>query len=240
MPTPKSALGCTDCATRPACLLNLLSDEETRAIQPYIERRRFHHGDRISTEGELSRFVRLLKIGDAFSYRRGLDGQERPIGIAGRGTACGLFGYFGQPNQVSEIAATSLRVCEITHENLRRVAATNAALSEHLTSVAASGCGLIAAWSEGMRVRGLVNQLAYALVLLSQAHRSNIINLPTHTALAELLGTTRETIARAFATLKTEGGLQLLERRKCSIDREMLLGRLRRRGAGAASETAEP
>jgi CRP-like cAMP-binding protein len=227
MPTPKSALGCTDCATRPACLLNLLSDEETRAIQPYIERRRFHHGDRISTEGELSRFVRLLKIGDAFSYRRGLDGQERPIGIAGRGTACGLFGYFGQPNQVSEIAATSLRVCEITHENLRRVAATNAALSEHLTSVAASGCGLIAAWSEGMRVRGLVNQLAYALVLLSQA-------------LAELLGTTRETIARAFATLKTEGGLQLLERRKCSIDREMLLGRLRRRGAGAASETAEP
>jgi CRP/FNR family transcriptional regulator, cyclic AMP receptor protein len=236
MPTPKTSLGCSECATRPVCLLNLVNDEELHALQPLIERRRFHHGERISAEGEVSHSIRLLKIGNVFGYRRGLDGQERPIGIAGRGAAFGLFGYFGQPNQVSGIAATSLRVCEISHETLRRAAAANPALGEKLASAAVSTCGLIAAWSEGMRVRGLVNQLAYALVLLSQAHRSSLIDLPTHTALAELLGTTRETIARAFSTLKSEGSLQLLERRKCEVDRDALLGRLRRRGTEQPAE----
>jgi CRP/FNR family transcriptional regulator, cyclic AMP receptor protein len=237
MPTPKNALSCTECATRAACLLNMLSDDEVRALQPQIEKRRFHHGERISTEGEVSRSVRVLKIGNVFGYRRGLDGQERPIGIAGRGASFGLSGYFDQPNQVSGIAATALRVCDISHETLHRLAATKPAFGEHMTSIAVNTCGLIAAWSEGMRVRGLVNQLAYVLVLLSQAHRSSIIDLPTHTALAELLGTTRETVARAFSTLRAEGGLMLLERRKCDIDREALLGRFGRRAAPAPIET---
>jgi CRP-like cAMP-binding protein len=240
MPTPKNALSCTECATRAACLLNLLSDDEVRALQPQIEKRRFHHGERIATEGEVSPCVRVLKIGNVFGYRRGLDGQERPIGIVGRGAAFGLSGYFGQPSQVSGIAASSMRVCEISHETLRGLAATKPAFGEQLASTVVNTCGLIAAWSEAMRVRGLVNQLAYALVLLSQAQRSSTIDLPTHTALAELLGTTRETVARAFSTLKAEGSLTLLERRKCDIDREALLGRLGQRSApAAASETQD-
>jgi CRP-like cAMP-binding protein len=237
MPMPKSALSCMECATRPACLLNLLGEDEMRRLQPLIERRRFHHGDRFSLEGDTPRSVRLLKIGYAFGYRRGLDGQERPIGVIGRGGVFGIFGYLGQPNQISGIAATSIRVCEIPHDVLRRTAATNPVFAEQLSSAVVSTFGLMASWSEGMRVRGLVNQLAYALVLLSQVHRSNTIDLPTHTALAELLGTTRETVARAFSTLKSEGSLQLLERRKCGIDRDALLARLQpRAGVEAPAE----
>jgi DNA-binding GntR family transcriptional regulator len=74
----------------------------------------------------------------------------------------------------------------------------------------------------------VVNQLAYVVVLLADANRTPVVELPTHSALAELLGTTRETIARALGTLQSEGGIRRLERKHCEVYRRKLLDRVSR------------
>lgn len=97
---------------------------------------------------------------------------------------------------------------------------------EQLLTMVVRSHSLCASWSEVMRVRGVVNQLVYAVLLLSEAQGNTAVELPTHTALAELLGTTRETIVRALTKLESEGAIRRLERKKCQLFVEPLLARL--------------
>ncbi|HYD77406.1 Crp/Fnr family transcriptional regulator [Ramlibacter sp.] len=212
--------------TRPACILANQSPEMLRSLQPAIREIRFRKGDVLLEEGQQSDEVKVIKVGSVFGYRCGLDGAARPIGIAGRGASFGMFSFFGQPNQVTGIAASAGRACVIPVVALRARAKESALLAEQIAASMVRGCGSIAAWSECMRVQGITNQLAYAVLLLSQAQRSTVVELPTHSALAALLGTTRETIARALGTLEREGVIIRFERRLCEVIRSRVVALL--------------
>lgn len=222
----RGAAQCEQCATRSACILANQSNELLRALQPSIHEIRFRKGDVLLEEGLQCVDVMVIKVGSVFGYRCGLDGAARPIGIAGRGAAFGMFAFFGQPNQVTGIAASAGRACVIPVPALQARARDSALLSEQIAASMVRGCGAIAAWSECMRVPGITNQLAYAVLLLSQAQRSAIVELPTHSALAALLGTTRETIARALGALERQGIIRRLERRLCEVVRNRVLNLL--------------
>lgn len=222
---------CTLCATRFACVANRVPAADMPQLHPLIRKRSVQRGDVLAREGEVASAVRVLKVGSAFGYRRGLDGRSRPVGIAGRGAPFGVFGVFGQRTQLSAVAASPARICEIPAAALRDLSAQHPDFSSYLTGAAVENCGRIAAWSEAMRVRGLTNQLAYSLLLLGEAQSTPVIELPTHVALAELLGTTRETVARGLATLEEEGAIRRGERKNCEIYRGALLARLNRLGS---------
>ncbi len=221
---------CIDCATRSICLLGRVPLDELPALQGFVNKRTAQPGEVISTEGTVATVATVVKVGNVFGYRRGLDGRDRPIGMAGRGAVFGLFGYYGEPSQATGVAASASRICEIPMPTLRTVVSRHPAMLKELVQASIQVCGAIAVWSEAMRVPGITNQLAYAVVLLADAQRNAVIELPTHSALAKLLATTRETIARAFATLEAEGSLQRLERKKCEVRREALLARVQAAG----------
>jgi CRP-like cAMP-binding protein len=227
---------CMHCETRPVCITARLASAELEAVEIVIRRRRVRPGTVLSTEGEVATVVRVLQAGIAFGMRRGVDGRSRPIGIAGRGTATGLFGVFGHPAQVSSVAAAQALVCEIPVRALADLAASNPDYSHFLSSVAVQSCGKIAAWSEAVRVRGINNQLAYTLLLLAQARESPSIELPTQVALSELLGTTRESVARGLGALEDEGDIVRLEGKRWEVRTERLLERLDR----AAQASSRP
>lgn len=227
-PSRPDTITCANCATRSVCPIAGLAAEELAALQPSIRKSSFRRGDALATEGEVARTLRVVKVGSVFGYRHGLDGRQRPIGIAGRGAAFGLFGVFAQKTQASGVAASAGRYCEIDCTVLRRLALANPEYSAHLTQAAVESCGRIALWSEAMRLRGTTNQLAYSLLLLAEAQRAPVIELPTHSALAELLGTTRETIARSLATLESEKSIRRMERKQCEVNRQALLSRIER------------
>lgn len=207
-------------------MLGQLGEAERALIQPQIRQCILHRGDVLVEEGKVTRVVRILKLGMAFAYRRGLDGRSRPIGMLHRGNALGIFGMFDNPNQASGVALTTVLVCEVPIDALREMSASRTALLVHLVRALIGNFAAMAAWSEAMRLSGVTNQLAYVVLLLADASKSPVVELPSHSDLAEMLGTRRETIARALATLDDEGSIRRLERKRCEVHRGRLLARL--------------
>jgi CRP/FNR family transcriptional regulator, cyclic AMP receptor protein len=219
---------CAHCVNRFTCVTSGLAPGEMDVVEPAIRRREVRRGHPLSSEGEVAVVVRVLQAGTAFALRRGVDGRSRPVGMATQGEAVGLFGVFGQPTQLSTEAAAAARICEIPVRVLGDVATNNAAFSKYLANAAIQGFGKIAAWSEAIRLRGVANQLAYTLLLLAEAQQEPvIIALPTHSALGELLGTTRESVARGLAVLEEEAGIVRAPGKRCEVRRERLLQRLK-------------
>jgi CRP/FNR family transcriptional regulator len=232
MPTRKSArsVNCQNCAIRDTCALNRLQNEERARIEPMIRERIYHRGDVLLEEGKIAASVRFVKLGTVFGYRKGLDGRSRPIGVVSRGVALGIFSTFEMPNQVTCVALTTVLACEIPVADLRSLSTCGSSLQVQFGRSVAELFAALTAWSEAMRLPGLLNQLAYVLVLLAEASQAPVVQLPSHAALAELLGTRRESIARALRSLESEGGIRRHERKRCEVRRAALLTRLSHNG----------
>jgi len=223
---PIRSVNCEECAIRDACSLNRLRQEERVRIEPQVRERVFHRGDVLLEEGKIADAVRFVKWGTVFGYRRGLDGRSRPIGAVNRGSALGIFGTFEMPSQATCVALTTVRVCEVPVGGLRGVAACGSSLLAQITRSVADIVAALSTWSEAMRLPGTNRQLAYVLVLLADASKASFVQLPSHKALAQLLGTRRETIARALSSLEREGCIRRHERKRCEVHREQLLARV--------------
>ncbi|WP_423287255.1 Crp/Fnr family transcriptional regulator [Caldimonas sp. KR1-144] len=181
--------------------------------------------DVLAAQGRTAGVLRVVKMGTVFAYRRGLDGRSRPVGVVSRGSALGTFGIFNMPNPASCVALTTVRVCEIAIAALHGRADCEQGLHAHASLAILENFAAVTAWSEVMRLPGVVKQLAYVVVLLADAQRVPVVELPSHSALSELLGARRETIARALATLEGEGGIRR-DRRRCEVRRDKLLARV--------------
>jgi len=77
-------------------------------------------------------------------------------------------------------------------------------------------------WAQVARAPGVVCQLAGALLQLGALQRSERIRMPGHAVLAELLGITRESVARGLARLEDKGGITRVGRTYCELHGERL------------------
>lgn len=204
-------------------MVGMLPPEDFAMASPLVRETAFRSGDEISPEGEIASSVKIIKVGTVFGYRAGKDGRRRPIGIAGRGSVFGMYGCFGRYNQISGVAVSAGRYCELALRHLDEKTHWGDAFREQLISACIRSFGLTADWSAAMRLRTLVKQLAYTLLLLSDVQDSPVVQLPTHTALAELLGTTRESVVRGLTYLEGERCIAKLEKKKCHVYRDRLL-----------------
>lgn len=219
---------CGACVIRPVCALNRLGHDRGGRAQPLVRERVVHRNDVLLEEGQVAARVRVVKLGTVFAYRTGMDGRQRPIGVVQRGSALGVFGLFGMPSQVRCVALMTGRVCEAAVADLQAMNPCSPGLARQVAQTVTQSFAALGAWSEVMRLPGIVNQLAYVLVLLAQAGEAPVVQLPSHSALADLLGTRRESIARALATLEREGGIRRHERKRCEVRRDRLLARIAR------------
>ena len=219
------------------CLLNALQPNALQTVAGQIVLHKYVRGQRITTEGDVPATVRMVKVGTVFGYRRGIEGGERPIGIAGRGAMFGLFAYLQQPNQFSTVAASTTYICEIPVSTLRQLVRDFPSFGQDIAAGIARTWGFLSDWSGGMRLQGLTNQLAYALAMLGRTQCRTVVELPTQAALGQLLNAGRETISRALYTLHEEGCIELLSNRRCDLRRHKLLARVR---AGEPPNSAAP
>lgn len=238
---------CPDCACQPQCLLGRQDDAVREAWAPFITERRFRKGEVLQRQGDGNATLQVVKVGTLIQHRRGEDGVDRPVGMAGCGQALGVPALLAHPAELTSVAVMPGRVCEVDAAAVTRRGLVTAEFLTELAREQMQAHSRLADWARIMHVRGVTGQLAGALLQLADIQRSTLVRLPSHTVLASLLATTRETIARALAALALQQGIVRHDRWHCAIQRDALVELSRggrqlprpQRAAGAAALPTE-
>lgn len=208
---------CGDCASYGICIMRGLSGRACVEAGVLIGEHGFRRGDLLLREGEHVGVLRVIKVGTVYLGRGGSGGDINPVGIFGQGTVVGMCSYFGQPNQLTAVAATSGRYCEISVHAVASLARKDQKVWDQIGQAYGGTIGLLAKWTEAISRPHIAGRVASCLRLLSEVQRSLTVLLPSHVALAQLLGTTRESVARAMALLEAEGCITRQGGRVCAV-----------------------
>ncbi|MGS5087549.1 Crp/Fnr family transcriptional regulator [Hydrogenophaga sp. A37] len=211
-PSPSPSTRCQVCAARQNCLIGRLPRARQVRIDPWIGEVEFHKGDTLQVEGVSTEVVRPVKLGTVMLTRQGPDGVARPVGIVGRGHLLGQWRLLDLPTGVGAMALSSGRVCELPASALGGPWLQDPVFLAALHSGMAHSYSRLADWAQIMRLRGLPRQLVATLMLLEEEQGAGAVRLPSHAALAAVLNTTRESVARTLRQLETDGFIRRIDR----------------------------
>lgn len=203
---------CQRCAVRQNCVIGRLPATTQERLDPLIREKPFRKGDPLQTEGSVPTTVRTVKLGTIMLTRQGPDHRAHPVALAGRGFLIGLWGLLDGGTLLGTEALSSGRVCELPSNTLRQLVEQAPTLQTLLHEQMARDLGLLADWAQLMRLRGLPSQLVAALILLAREQGAVRIQLPSQVALAQLLGASRESVARALKLIEERGYLLRTDR----------------------------
>lgn len=217
---PAPIARCQVCAARLKCLIGRLPRSRQVRLDPLINEVEFRKGEALQAEGAVNEVVRTVKLGTVMLTRQGSDGVARPVAIVGRGHLLGQWRLLDQPTQVGALALSTGRICELPGAALGGPSLQEPLFLNALQSSMAQSYAWLADWSQVMRLRGLPRQLMATLVLLDEAQGAGAVRLPSHVALAEVLNTTRESVARTLRQLEAEGHLRRTDRWHAELGRD--------------------
>lgn len=208
---------CPQCATLPVCLMGCLPETSRAMLVPCIAESHFAKGDLLMPEGRVEHHITIVKIGAVMGSRRDEEGLTHPVALFGRGKALGEYALYGHPEQISATALTAGRVCRVEVADFYRLGVVDRKFHAGVQSHIVRSFGQLADWSRVMRIKGLQQKLLAALRLYASEQHSRVIRLPSHVALASLLSTTRETIARSLRQLEAAGHILRHDRWHCEV-----------------------
>jgi CRP/FNR family cyclic AMP-dependent transcriptional regulator len=214
---PLSRSPCHDCASRRLCILGKLP-EATREHDPsLVQERAFRKGEMVQRQGLVADRLCVVKIGLTLARREGDDGQSRVVALFGRGQTSGAFALLGRPEALASEGALAGRVCEVDLARLRSLGLLDTRFLCDLAELQIQSFGRLADWSQMARLSSTRDRLLTALRLLALEQGSTRVRLPSHAVLAELLGTTRETVARALLSLVAAQDVVRPDRWHCDV-----------------------
>lgn len=216
---------CSQCATRQVCLLGALPAEQLQLLDGVIDEHLFSKHAVLEVEGLPAQRIAIVKLGTVMATRCGAQGQPQPVALFGRGRVLGQYGVYGHAEQLGATALSSGRLCTVQIADLYRLGIVDRLFHERLQTQIVRYYGRLADWSRVMRYKGIPRQLHACLVLFAEEQGHRTLRLPSHIALAALLSTTRETIARTLRQLETDGLLRRTDRWHCEVA-EVPLGTL--------------
>ncbi len=211
-PPPDNIQRCQLCAARLSCLVGVLPRGHRERLDPMLRELGYRKGEILQTEGLAPAVVRTVKLGTVMLTRTGPDGVNHPVALVGRGHLLGMWGLLDKPTQVGAQALSAGRVCELPVAALRHTLHQDPALLDALHHQMANAFARLADWSQVMRLRGLPRQLMATLMLLAHEQGTRTVHLPSQVALAALLATSRESVARTLRQLEDSGHLLRVDR----------------------------
>lgn len=208
---------CRHCSARQSCPVARIQDDQVAELQ--IKEHSFRAGDVLQAQGSTATTIRIVKTGATKLRRESRYCEGQPIGMLGRGTMIGHFGLLGRANPVTHIGILDGRYCELSAAALQRSGLlADPFFLGHMSDAMAHTFESHFNWFQLSNGDSVAQQLAGALLHLSDLQSSLRVRLPTQTTLAELLGTTRESITRAFARLERDGDLSRCDRYYCDLN----------------------
>lgn len=211
-PHPDTIQRCQLCAARLTCLIGQLPHAHLERLDPLIRELGVRKGEVLQTEGVSPAVVRSVKLGTVMLTRTGPDGVSHPVALVGRGHLLGMWGLLNKTTLIGAQVLSAGRVCELPVAALRQTLGKDPALLDILYHQMAHAFARLADWSQVMRLRGLSRQLMASLMLLADEQGTRTVHLPSQIALAALLSTSRETVARTLRLLEDHGHLRRVDR----------------------------
>lgn len=199
------------------CLMGCLPAASRDLLTPCVAESHFGKGDLLMPEGQVAQQISIIKIGAVMGSRQGEDGHPHPVALLGRGKTLGEYALYGHREQISAIALSAGRICRLDVPDFYRLGVVDRRFHACVQARIVRSLGQLADWSRVMRIKGLQQKLLAALRLYATEQRSRVIRLPSHVALASLLSTTRETIARSLRQLEAAGHILRHDRWHCEI-----------------------
>lgn len=196
---------CELCSTRQRCIVSSLAGERAGALQGHIVEHAVPQGGQIDEQGLRSLNLKVIKLGLFKGLRRSAAGERQPVCLQGKGQVAGLNNLYRQPAPLSLVAITPARVCEIPVRLVDDLAMVDRDFRRCLFQALGRYVDNLADWSRVRRGGSVTAQLGEALRLIAQEEGRAAFRIPSHTELARILGTRRETIARHIGLL-IEGG----------------------------------
>lgn len=215
---PPQRTPCQDCATQASCPLAQFQPVLAAQVLPKVTERTLERGAVLQRQGSESKFVRVVKSGSVLLCREGAGGAGLPLAIASAGQVSGVSRLIEFPATLTIVAMADTRVCELSVSAIERLGVmSHAEFRRPLAEAVFRTLGVLADWARVTRLPGVRAQLAGALMVMGTQQKSERVRLPGHAVLGELLGVTRESVARGLAALEREGCIKRLGRTYCEL-----------------------
>lgn len=206
-PSTDTIQRCRLCVARASCLVGQLPPAQLDRLDSQIREHDFRKGETLQTEGAQPPVVRSIKVGTVMLTRTGPDGQSRAVAMVGRSHLLDVCSLIGTRSLLGAQALSAGRICELPVSVMRGILDKDPAQLDALHHQMGRSFEALADWGHVMRMKGLPRQLVAALRLLAREQGSPTVLLPSQVALAAVLSTTRESVARALRQLEEDGHL---------------------------------
>jgi CRP/FNR family transcriptional regulator len=182
---------------------------------------RADRGQILYCEGELLQHLYLVQAGSVKLIRNSEEGKELIVGLVGPGQC---FGAMAQPLLAPSLAQ-ALEECVlymIPLQVVRRAAGRNASFALDLLEVSEEQWVAAQATAARLAFETVPRRLASLLLALSNS-RYGTLNFPLNqTEIANLIGSSRETVCSILNRLRREGMLSIVKGRIRVLNREQL------------------
>lgn len=203
---------CEHCSTRPRCLLRTLPMPEYEPFWSFARERSVAVGESLETQGTRTQTFGVIKVGLVKGLRKGPDGVFKPIMLMGKGRLVGFTQPFGQAATFTLVPITPTRVCEVDLQAVIEIAMRHPSFQVAIYRLVADFIGHVGDWSHLLRQESYLAKVGGALHLIAAEEGNHAFRIPSHTELAQVLGTRRETIARHIALLIEKGKFTKVDR----------------------------
>jgi CRP/FNR family transcriptional regulator, cyclic AMP receptor protein len=201
-------------------LFATLTDEEFRSLEPIFQVKTYRKNQIIFLEEETGNYMYIVLAGKVKVTKTTTGGKETILAIHQAGDFFGEMALLdGRTAPATVSAMEDCRIAAIHHHDFQRMLMSNEKVVRQIVQVLCSRLRQVWSQVQDLSYSTADTRIRAGILQLSRKHgvqdsRGIIIDLKiTHQELAELVGTSRETVTRTLARLQKKGTLLLDGRR---------------------------
>jgi CRP/FNR family transcriptional regulator len=206
-----------------------LSDQELDEIVPLVVQRRLPKGTVIFHENDPASAFYLVKTGRVKVYKISREGREQVLAMLGDGQIFGDVPTFdGGPYPATAATMADTEIYLIRREDLLEVVRRHPDIAIKIIAVLGQRLRQALELVRDLSFKQVPHRLAGLLLKLAdeygeETEKGTLINLPlSRQELADIVGTSRETVTRELKKMEREGLLVINRRNITVADREGL------------------
>jgi CRP/FNR family transcriptional regulator len=201
-------------------LFATLSEVEFKTLENIFQIKTYRKNQVIFMEEETGNYMYIVLAGKVKVTKATSGGKETILAIHQPGDFFGEMALLdGKTSPATVSAMEDCRIATIYHSDFQRLLMSNEKVVRQIIQVLCTRLRQVWSQVQDLSYRTADDRIRAGILQLSRKHgvqdaRGIIINLKiTHQELAELVGTSRETVTRTLARLQKKGVLQLDNRR---------------------------